>query len=294
MDEQKKQAVAIRKFQEETVGQVLAQVESFQETGELVLPDGYAVGNALKSAWLILLETKDRNDNAVLDICSKESICNTLLEMTVMGLSPMKKQCAFIAYGNKLKLQIQYQGNIALAKRFGDLTKVFANVIYDGDVFEYGIDQETGTVQVLKHELKLENINPGKIKGAYATTILGDGTKNVEVMNMAQIQKAWEQGPMKGKSPAHKNFPDQMCLKTVINRAVKLLVSTSDDSALSIAKQDPVERPPIEDADAEQIVEEIKTEANAGEEISIDDTPKEKVTEEKKKPEQQTIVQPRF
>ena len=211
-----------------------------------------------------------------------------------MGLSPMKKQCAFIAYGNKLQLQVQYQGNIALAKRFGDLSKVFANVIYDGDVFEYGIDQETGTVQVLKHEPKLENINPDKIKGAYATTILGDGTKNVEVMNMAQIRKAWEQGPMKGKSPAHRNFPDQMCLKTVINRAVKLLVSTSDDSALSIAKQDPVEKPPIEDTDEVQIVEEIKTEANAGEEISMDDTQEEKVLEEKKEPEQQTIVQPKF
>lgn len=277
----------LKKFQEETVGHVLTQVTNFQKTGELVLPENFSPGNALKSAWLILLETQTRDKKPVLDACTKESICNTLLDMTVQGLSPMKKQCAFVAYGNKLQLQIQYQGNMALAKRFGGLNKVFANVIYKNDIFEYGIDQETGARKVLKHETKLENIDPNNIVGAYATTVLNDGTKDTEIMNMAQIRKAWEQGPMKGNSPAHKNFPDQMCKKTVINRAVKLIISASDDSALGIAKNDPISQGnQIEEA----IAEEVKTQANVNT-IEIKEEPIAK-QEQPKKPVEKVIPVP--
>jgi recombination protein RecT len=114
-------------------------------------------------------------------------------------------------------------------------------------------------------------------------TILEDGTKNLEVMNMAQIRKAWDQGATKGNSPAHKNFPDQMCKKTVTNRAVKLLISSSDDSALTITKVDPIERPPVEDIGEGQIIEEIKAKENTGEEISIDQPAKEGLDTEKTK-----------
>jgi recombination protein RecT len=80
--------------------------------------------------------------------------------MSVLGLYVMKKLCAFVAYGNKITCQVQYQGNIALAKRFGSLKKVPANVIYEDDIFEYGIDPETGEMKILKHETKIENIDP--------------------------------------------------------------------------------------------------------------------------------------
>ena len=49
-------------------------------------------------------------------------------------------------------------------------------------------------------------------------------------MNMEQIRNAWNQGTMKGNSPAHKNFPDQMAIKTVINRVCKKYVNAADDS----------------------------------------------------------------
>jgi recombination protein RecT len=71
-----------------------------------------------------------------------------------------------------------------------------------------------------------------KVKGAYAIVELADGLRAVEIMSMAQIQAAWNQGSTKGTSPAHKNFPDQMAMKTVINRALKLLINSSDDSDL--------------------------------------------------------------
>ena len=61
---------------------------------------------------------------------------------------------------------------------------------------------------------------------------MNDGKIDVEIMNIVQIRDAWNQGATKGASPAHKNFPDQMAIKTVINRACKLIIRGSDDSAL--------------------------------------------------------------
>ncbi|RZM21724.1 MAG: hypothetical protein EOO88_31790, partial [Pedobacter sp.] len=59
-----------------------------------------------------------------------------------------------------------------------------------------------------------------------------DGTRDCEIMTLPQIHKAWAQGGSKGASPAHKNFPDQMAEKTVINRALKIEVGSTDDSTL--------------------------------------------------------------
>lgn len=212
---------------------VLRRVQEFTANKDIRLPAGYSPENALKSAWLILLETKDRNDKPVLEVCTKESIANALLNMVLQGLNPVKKQCDFIAYGNKLTMQREYHGTIALAKRYGDIKEPVGNVIYEGDDFEYTID-ERGYKQVTKHVQSIDNIDMNKIKGAYATLLFDDADRKpyVEVMTMAQIRQAWMQGATKGNSPAHKNFPDQMAVKTVISRACKLFISSSDDTSL--------------------------------------------------------------
>lgn len=223
-----------KNFQESTVNQVLSKIQAFQTNGELRIPKDYSPENALKSAWLILLETKDRNDKPVLESCSKESIANALLDMVIKGLSPLKKQCYFIAYGSSLKCDESYLGTIAVAKRDGEVKDANANIIYEGDVFEYTIDPKTARKSVVKHEQALENINMEKIKGAYAIVEYNDGSIKSEIMTMAQIKQAWCQGPMKGNSPAHRNFPDQMAIKTVISRALKIDIGSSDDAALNL------------------------------------------------------------
>ena len=227
----KQDALALRKVQEETVNLVLSRINDFQKDGQLTLPKDYAPENALKSAWFVLQETKDKQGNFALDKCSNESVVNALFEMVVKGLNPMKKQCAFIMYYDKLNMVMEYHGTIALAKRYGGISKTpAANVVYEGDEFEYTFNTNTGVIEILKHETQLENIDITKIRGAYAVLTLDDDSKHIEVMSIAQIRKAWDQGAMKGNSPAHKNFTDQMCKKTVISRACKLFISSSDVS----------------------------------------------------------------
>lgn len=222
----------VTKFNENTVEMVLNRVGGFQKNGDLKLPPNYSAENSVRSAWLILQETVDMNKNPVLSSCTKESIANALLDMVIQGLSPVKKQCYFIAYGGKLQLQKSYMGTVAIAKRVGDVQDAIANVVYMGDEFDYEIDTKTGRKTIIKHVQKLENIDPGKIKGFYATVIKKDGTYFTEIMTIAQVRNSWAMGKAKGDSPAHRQFPDQMGMKTVISRALKIIIGSSDDSSL--------------------------------------------------------------
>lgn len=259
--------------------QVLAKINQFQQNGELTLPSSYSPENALKSAWLILQETVDMNKKPVLEACTKVSIANCLLDMVVQGLSPVKKQCYFIAYGNKLQLSRSYLGAIAVAKRVGNVKEVRANCIFDGDEFDYEIDVNTGRLKIIKHKPSLENINLSKIKGAYAIVIYNDDSTSVEIMNMEQIKTAWNQGKAKGNSPAHQNFSDEMAKKTVINRALKIVIGSSDDGGL----YDEKELPTTEEIVNEEIEEFANTEIIDFDEVIEVEAPKVEVKTENKK-----------
>lgn len=230
---------AVVKF-ENVADQVLEKVKRFTDDGGLVLPRNYSVANNLKSAWLILQETSDRNSKPVLEVCTKASIANALFDMVLQGMSVSKNQGYFIAYGNKLEFQRSYFGTVALAKRVqgGITTEPVANVIYEGDEFIYTIDPKTGLISIIKHEQKLENIDDSKIKAAYAIVTYADGKTQTTIMTLAQIKAAWQQGANKGQSPAHKNFPAEMCKKTVIGRACKMVINSSDDAWLYDGKKD--------------------------------------------------------
>jgi recombination protein RecT len=218
--------------QKEITTQVLAKIKAFETTGELRIPADYSPENALKGAMLILEELKDRNKQPVLQVCTKTSIAQALLKMVVEGLSPLKRQGYFIPYGDELQWSRSYQGSIALAKRVANVKDVPANIIFEGDEFEFGINPATGYMHVIKHIQSLKNIDTTKIAGAYAIVNYNDGRSDLTVMTMDQIRKAWNQGATKGASPAHQNFTDEMAKKTVINRACKTPINSSTDAFL--------------------------------------------------------------
>lgn len=253
--------------QEKTiVDSVQKRISEMQNSGSIELPNNYSVGNALKSAYLILQETQTSGKKPVLQVCTQESIANSLLDMATQGLNPSKDQCYFIAYGNKLTMERGYLGTIALTKRIKGVKDVKGYAVYKDDKFELGFDILTGKQKILEFCPGL-NRDPKNLVGAFAL-ILGDNEiLHTEYMDINQIHKAWEQGSMKGNSGAHKNFPDQMAIKTVINRACKYYVSTSDDSD-KIAE---FMNKSVEDTDRE--LEEEKKEFANKEVVEIEDIP---------------------
>lgn len=239
---------------------VLTRLSTFTNTGSVKLPANYIPGNSLKLAWLMLLQTETTNKQPVLNACTEESIANALLEMCLQGLNPMKNQCYFIAYGNKLEMQRSYQGSMAVAKQVAPVLSIRALVIYEGDIFEYSVDHTTGLRHVTKHEQVMENIDINKIRGAYAIATFSDGTDDMEVMTKHQIQLAWKQGFGGGNTKAHQNFTDEMCKKTVIGRLCKSIINNSDDSALF--NNEDIFDVTTENAEATIVTNDIKANAN--------------------------------
>src|SRR5690606_16425311 len=85
-----------------------------------------------------------------------------------------------------------------------------------------------------------------------------DGTIDTDVMTIEQIKQSWKQGATKGASPAHRNFEAEMCKRTVTNRAIKVFVNSSDDSALGFDDEDEPKQTQTE----AYVNHEIKTKAN--------------------------------
>ncbi|AGO49628.1 RecT-like ssDNA annealing protein [Cellulophaga phage phi13:2] len=232
MSTETKKTTAVATKEKDITAIVLNKINTFKQSGELRLPKDYSAENALKSAYLVLNESLTRDKKPVLTACSQGSIANALLKMVVWGVSPLKGQIYFVPYGDKLEASVSYLGNVMMAKRYGKLKTIKANCIMKGDEFEFEIVPETGLRRIVKHKQTLQSIGSDEIIGAYAAFELVDGTMDVEIMNMDQIKKSWNQGATNGGSPAHKNFPDQMAQRTVLNRACKMLIRSSDDKVL--------------------------------------------------------------
>ena len=220
----------IKKIEEKQITDIVFnKVVALQAQGAIDFPNNYSVGNALKSAYLILQEAKTREKKPVLQACTQESIANALLDMVVQGLNPTKQQCYFIPYGNQLTLSRSYLGTIALTKRLKGVKDVVAYPIYKNDKLDIGFDILTGKTKINEFKPALDHKAQDLI-GALGIIVGENEILYLEYMNMEQIRNAWNQGTMKGNSPAHKNFPDQMAIKTVINRVCKKYVNAADDS----------------------------------------------------------------
>jgi recombination protein RecT len=219
-------------IKKDVVDVVGKKVQEFVSRGELHLPPNYSVENAMKSAWLILQNTFDKDKRPVLQACTRDSIANALLDMAVQGLNPAKKQGYFIAYGKQLVFQRSYFGTMAVTKRVAGAKDIFAEVVYGGDEFEYEI--QNGNKYITKHVQRIENVDPDNIVAAYCTIIFDDDRQFTDVMTWREIQKAWSKSKMnpEKEGSTHKEFAQEMARKTVINRACKRYLNSSDDGSL--------------------------------------------------------------
>ena len=237
-----------------------AQLQEKQQYG-LSFPADYNPTNALMGAYLIMKETTDKSGKCILESCSQASIANSLMDMCTLGLNASKKQGYFIAYGGKCQFQKSYFGNITLARRNG-LKKINAEIIFEGDTFKYHIEKGRKVIDV--HEQDFMNIDNDKLIGAYAVAIMDDGSEEVEIMNINQLKKAWNQrmgGLKEDASSTHMKFKDQMAKKTVINRLCKIIGNTSTDGNISEIS-DRLDEVADSDFVAEDVAYEIEQNAN--------------------------------
>lgn len=215
-------------IQKDITDDVNRSLTRLQEDG-LILPPNYNASNALKSAFFKLQEVQDKNGKPALEVCTRESVANALLDMVVQGLSPAKTQCYFIVYGSKLQLNRSYFGTQAVLKRLSNVKDIWANVIYKGDVFEYEV--AGGREKLVKHETNFSN-RDNEILGVYAVVKSAEDEDILTIMTKKEVDASWSQS--KTSQAVHKKFPQEMAKRTVINRAAKAYINTSDDSDLLV------------------------------------------------------------
>ena len=264
-------------LQKDITDNIARKLDELKKDGGLAIPANYNPANALKSAFFEMTNSASGN---LLEKCSRESIANSLLNMAIQGLSPAKKQCYFVPYGQNLSMQRSYFGTQKVVKSLANVEDIWATIIYEGDEFEI----EGGRERIAKHTTSFLN-RDNDIIGAYCIIKKTDGEEVLTVMTRKEIEASWSQS--KNKSVQNK-FPQEMAKRTVINRAAKAFINTSDDSdALIQAVNDTTEEEFENDQEraVRDVTETVEREAN---QVLIETKPKAK-SKAKPKPEPEAV-----
>lgn len=269
-------------LQKDITDNIARKLDELKKDGGLAIPANYNPANALKSAFFEMTNSASGN---LLEKCSRESIANSLLNMAIQGLSPAKKQCYFVPYGQNLSMQRSYFGTQKVVKSLTNVDDIWATIIYEGDEFE--IEIEGGRERIAKHTTSFLN-RDNDIIGAYCIIRKSDGEEVLTVMTRKEIEASWSQS--KNKSVQNK-FPQEMAKRTVINRAAKAFINTSDDSdALIQAVNDTTEEEFENDQEraVRDVTETVEREAN---QVLIETKPKAKA-KAKPKPDPESVEVP--
>ena len=211
---------------------VMARIKDMCSTNELVLPSGYNAGTALRSAFLTIQETKDKNGKTALEVCTQASVAQSLLNMVIQGLQPSKRQCYFIVYGNQLQLFRSYFGTqSALRRAVPSVYKIVSDLVHVGDEVTWEVSPfgeryvasiDTDPFENRDKPVKFGFCNIFDVEGELLATSL---------MTWADIQTSWRQSRnYKIEGGVHQKFPEEMAKRTLISRACKNLLNTSLDT----------------------------------------------------------------
>jgi recombination protein RecT len=172
------------------------------------------------------------NANDYLSKASPQSVAKSIWNIAITGLTlnPIHK-LAYLTPRN-VKGQVEailtpsYQGMIKLLTDTGSVKTVYAHCVYDGDEFEVILGDE----YTIRHKPKFKSKN---ISHVYAIGILNDGTKQLEVMpideinrirDMSEGYRAFREG--KTKTAIWETHFGEMARKTVLKRLSKYLPKT--------------------------------------------------------------------
>ena len=216
----------------ELVTKVANKVKAMVENNQINIPENYSIVNAVQAAYFKLTEVDFKKKTSLMDSATPESVAFSLQDMAIQALSVAKNQGYFIVYGDKMQFTRSYHGTQAVLKRLNGVKDVWANVIWKGEEFDVEYN-ERGQLAFKSHSVNWMAATGKKedILGAYCIIERDDGVQFLTVMTMAEIQTSWSQSSMQ---TVQNKYPQEMAKRTVINRASKAFINTSDDSDLFI------------------------------------------------------------
>lgn len=226
-------AAQIEELKEKLVEAVMNRIGELSNDG-FVVPEGYNVRNEIIQAYYILSQPRkgkygDADDadskKPIMEVCSRDSVVQSLFVMVSDGLSAIRKQGYFIPYGKTCTWQVSYFGNEAIGKRIANVNRVDPFTVHKDDKFAHRVDK--GRIVEIVHEQELENMDK-PITAAYCYVTFNDGTIDIDLMTIAQIRKSWNMANAKGdKNKLQTEFSVEAAKRTVSNRALKPIVNAA-------------------------------------------------------------------
>jgi len=172
--------------------------------------------------------------------CTPESFLGCVLQASQLGLevnTPMQHAYLIPRKSGELSaraghevtectLIVGYQGMIELAMRSGKLLGIYAQVVRDGDDFEW----ELGLAPTLRHRpSSLADRDSRQITHAYAVARIKDAEPVFEVLSASQLEaRMARSGSVGKKSSPWTTDPDQMARKSAIRAIWKWIPKSAE------------------------------------------------------------------
>lgn len=180
---------------------------------EDALPQGFNKSRFVQNSIALL------NDNPQIAKFPKPQIVAGLMKGSYLGLDFYSKECYLVAYGNQLNFQIDYRGNVKLAKKYSirPIKDIYAKLVREGDEFDETIVNGEQTIN-----FNPKPFNDGKIVGAFAVCKYTDGGMIYDTMSLADLENT-RKASKASNSPAWQKFTGEMYKKTVLHRLCKMI-----------------------------------------------------------------------
>jgi len=186
--------------------------------------------------------------------CDQASFFQALLSLSQLGLEPDGRRAHLIPFENRKRgivecqLIIDYKGLVELAYRSGAVKSIHADIVREGDEFEYSVGR------VVRHTpwfLRRDAEKPataGKMVAAYCAVTIAGGAEKHEVMSKEQIDGIRARSKSGNSGPWVTDY-DEMAKKTVFRRCSKWLPLSAeilealdkDDDVIEHARPAPVQ-----------------------------------------------------
>jgi recombination protein RecT len=153
----------------------------------------------------------------------RSSLFGAIVRLAQDGLLPDGREAAIVKFGNKAQAMPMIAGVLKKVRQSGEVAKVSAQVVYENDEFVWtlGFDED------VTHNPPPLDQPRGRAIGAYATAVLKDGSRLLEVMSLDEIEQVRKVSRSSGNGP-WVQWWGEMARKTVMRRLSKRLPMSTD------------------------------------------------------------------
>lgn len=151
--------------------------------------------------------------------CDVKSVIGAVMQASQLGLEPdgVLGHAYLVPYKGQCQLIVGYRGLIDLTRRSGQVSTIYARIVYKGDDYDFAY----GLEPTLRH-VPSDADDPGPMVAVYAVCRLRDGGVQYEWMWKRQVDLIRKRSPAGNGGPWVTDY-EEMAKKTVLRRLCKML-----------------------------------------------------------------------